>query len=89
LEDKLLTLPIEDPETERIVRELASLTGETVALAIRRAVEERVQRVRRERGGHSPAAGLLEIGRRCAALPDLDARTANNILGYDEHGLPG
>ena len=57
-----MTLPIEDTETERIVRELASLTGETVTLAIHRAVEERLHRLRRERG---LAAGLLEIGKRC------------------------
>jgi antitoxin VapB len=31
---------------------------------------------------------LLTIGRRCAALPDLDTRSANEILGYDAHGLP-
>jgi len=34
------------------------------------------------------AADLLEIGRRCAALPELDSRTAEEIIGYDEHGLP-
>ena len=82
-----MALHIEDPATERIVRELASRTGETVTVAIRHAVEERLQRVRGERGGRSLAAELLEIGRRCAALPDLDARTAEEILGYDEHGL--
>ena len=29
---------------------------------------------------------LLEIGRRCAALPVLDPRSADEIIGYDEHG---
>jgi antitoxin VapB len=31
---------------------------------------------------------LLEIGRRCAALPDLDPRSPEEILGYAEIGLP-
>jgi antitoxin VapB len=31
---------------------------------------------------------LLAIRRRCAALPDLDSRTPEKILGYDENGLP-
>lgn len=31
---------------------------------------------------------LLAIGKRCACLPDLDTRSADEILGYDEHGLP-
>jgi antitoxin VapB len=34
------------------------------------------------------AEDLLEIGRRCAALPELDPRTAEEIIGYDEHGAP-
>ena len=74
---------------ERSVRELAALTGETVTAAIRHAAEERLQRVRRKHAGRSLAEEILEIGRRCAALPDRETRTADEILGYDAHGLPG
>jgi hypothetical protein len=45
-------------------------------------------RIRRDKAGRSLAAELLEIGARCAALPDLDAGSADEIIGYDEHGLP-
>jgi antitoxin VapB len=83
-----LALNIKDRTTEQVVRELASLTGESVTTAVRRAAEERIQRVGRMRAEGSLAAELLEIGRRCAALPDRDTRTPNEILGYDEHGLP-
>jgi antitoxin VapB len=83
-----MPLNIKDRVTEQSVRELATLTGETVTTAVRRAAEERLQRVRRARAGASLAAELLEIGRRCAALPDLDQRTPDEILGYDAHGLP-
>jgi antitoxin VapB len=55
---------------------------------VRRAAEERLQRVRRQQSGRSLAVDILEIGRRCAAFPDLDAHSADEILGYDEHGLP-
>jgi antitoxin VapB len=84
-----MPLNIKDPITEKSVRELAAITGETVTTAVHRAAEERLQRVRRDRSQRSLASELLEIGRRCAALPDLDTRTADEILGYDEHGLPG
>jgi antitoxin VapB len=67
---------------------LAAVTGESVTAAVRRAAEERLQRVRRQPAGRSLAEEILEIGRRCAALPDLDTRTADEILGYDEAGLP-
>jgi antitoxin VapB len=83
-----MSLNIKDLATEKFVRELAAITGESVTAAVRRAAEERLQRVRRQRAGRSLAAEMLEIGRRCAALPDLDERTADEILGYDAHGLP-
>ena len=34
------------------------------------------------------AAEIMKIGKRCDALPDLDRRSAEEILGYDENGLP-
>ena len=83
-----MPLNIKDPAAEKFVRELAAAAGESVTTAVRRAAEERLQRVRRQQSGRSLAAEILEIGKRCAALPDLDARTADEILGYDGHGLP-
>jgi antitoxin VapB len=87
LED-FMPLNIKDPATERSVRALAAVTGEGVTATIRKAVEERLQRVGAHRGGRSLTAEILAIGAHCAALPDLDARSADEILGYDEHGLP-
>ena len=83
-----MALNIKDPATEKFVRELAAAAGESVTTAVRRAAEERLQRVRLRRGGRHLAAEILEIGKRCAALPDIDTRSADEILGYDEHGLP-
>jgi antitoxin VapB len=84
-----MPLNIKDPATEKFVRELAALTGETVTAAIRHAAEERLQRVRRKQTGRSLAEDLLAIAKRCAALPNQDVRPANEILGYDADGLPG
>jgi hypothetical protein len=44
--------------------------------------------VRPETAKRSLADEILEIGKRCAGLPDLDHRTPEEILDYDEHGLP-
>ena len=55
-----MALHIEDPEMEKIVRELASLTRETVIVAIRRPAGERLHRLRRGVGERSLAAELLE-----------------------------
>ena len=83
-----MALNIKDPKTEQAVRELAAATGETVTAAVRLAAEERLKRVRRRHHGRNLAEELLEIGRHCASLPDYDTRSADEILGYDEDGLP-
>ena len=52
---------------------------------IRKALAERLERERPCRG---EAAGLADrLGRECAALPDFDARTRDEIVGYDETGM--
>jgi antitoxin VapB len=33
------------------------------------------------------AERLMELGRHCAALPDIDARSPEEIVGYDETGM--
>lgn len=83
-----MPLNIKNRAAEDAVRELAALTGETIAAAVQRAAEERLHRLRRRQAGGSFAAELLAIGRRCAALPDIDRRTPEEIVGYDEHGVP-
>ena len=86
--ERWVALNIKDPTTEKLVRELADCTGETVTTAVRHAAEQRLQRVRRRLSGRSLKDELMAIGKRCAALPDFDTRSADEIIGYDENGLP-
>lgn len=79
-----VALNIKDPETDRLARELASLTGESITDATRRALEERLLAVRRR----TPQRDLRGIIRRGRARPVLDARHADQILGYGGDGLP-
>jgi antitoxin VapB len=56
--------------------------------AIRKALAERLERERLRRGGSTRLADrLMEIGRHCAALPDIDTRSPDEIVGYDETGM--
>ena len=83
-----MALNIKDPETDRLARELAAGTGETLTVAVKRALEERLQRVRARASASDADDTLTEIiarGRRRAVLDD---RGAEAILGYDEDGLP-
>lgn len=83
-----MALSIKSIEAERLAREIASKTGESLTAAIQKALEERLDRLRNQRRGQILASQLEEILRRVDGLPALDERSADEILGYDEHGLP-
>jgi len=83
-----MALNIRSPETEVLAAELARLTGETKTEAVTKALRDRLERVKRARHRRSLADELDAIGKQCAALPIVDPRTADEVLNYDEHGLP-
>jgi antitoxin VapB len=83
-----MALNIRNPEAERLAEALAKLAGETKTEAVTRALRDRLARLRRERAGRRLADELDEIALHCARLPVQDSRPADEILGYDEHGLP-
>ena len=83
-----MALSIKDLETDRLVRDLAKVTGESMTEAVKRSVDERLGRERRKRGQVTDLAKRLsEIGKHCAALPDYDSRSPDEIIGYDENGM--
>ncbi len=83
-----MALNIRNPETEKLATELAKQTGESKTEAVTKALRDRLVRVRRERTRRRLADELEEIAEHCANLPVLDNRRAEEILGYDEAGLP-
>jgi len=83
-----MALNIRNAETEKLADALAKLTGETKTEAVTQALRDRLARLRRERTRKRLADELDEIALHCAQLPVLDSRTPDEILGYDEHGLP-
>ncbi len=83
-----MAISIKDPETDRLARALAHATGEKLTDAIREAVRERLERHTR-RQGRGVLAEVRRIQERVARLPVLDARTPDDLIGYDAHGLPG
>jgi antitoxin VapB len=83
-----MALNIRNPETDRLAAQLADETGETKTEAVTKALRDRLERVRRQRNGRSLADDLDAIAVHCAALPVLDDRPADEILGYDHRGLP-
>ncbi|MBI3209765.1 MAG: type II toxin-antitoxin system VapB family antitoxin [Candidatus Solibacter usitatus] len=83
-----MPISIKNDETEILARRLAELTGETLTEAVRTALAERYDRVRRDRSGRSLADELNAIALRCARRPVVSTLTEDEILGYDESGVP-
>ncbi len=82
-----MSMNIKNPETHRLAAELSRLTGESMTKAVTQALRERLARERRRRDKGKMVDEIMAIGRRCAALPERDARSADEIL-YDEQGMP-
>jgi len=77
---------IENPETQRLIRELAGLTGQGQTEAVTTAVKEKLERIQRK----GLAERLLAIGRETAPLFKEPYRSIEHgDLLYDkETGLP-
>jgi antitoxin VapB len=81
-----MALSIKDPEADWLARELAARTGETLTEAVAVALRERLAREVGRIRTVPLREELATIRRRCAALPVIDDRSADAILGYDERG---
>ena len=79
---------IKNPKTHQVVRELAKLTGETQTEAITKAVTERLERVKKVRGGNL-VERLRAIAKDSAPRFKEPYRSMDHgDLLYDENGLP-
>lgn len=83
-----MALNIKNPETHHLAQELADQTGESLTEAVTVSIRERLASLQVGRKSTAMAAAVAEIQDFVAALPDRDRRSADEILGYDDHGLP-
>ena len=83
-----MPLSIKNPETEKLAREISKETGESLTDAITNALRDRLQRIRGRRHAKNLIQEVDDILRRVDALPVLDDRSEEEILGYDSQGLP-
>ena len=83
-----MPLSIKNPDTERLARQVANETGESLTEAIQRSLEERLEKLKRRRKGHILAAQLEDLVKRVDALPVVDSRPEDEILGYGPDGIP-
>jgi antitoxin VapB len=84
-----MALSIKSAEADRLARKLAATTGESITVAVTVAMRERLAREERKRD--DPEARMAEVRAiidHYASLPILHSRSEDEILGYDENGIP-
>lgn len=85
-----------DADTESLARKLAEIKGKPLSAIVKEAIEASAAAAA---GGHVDThaqrpsraellASMIEITSEISRLPVLDARSAEEIVGYDDHGLP-
>ena len=91
-----MALNIKDPETERLVAEVAALTGETKTRAVRVALEERLERLNGENDADERLRRLRElleneiwpqIPESVRGKPPLTRAEREELLGYGPEGF--
>lgn len=77
---------IKNERVERLARELAKETGETITSAIQHALEMRLERIRKDRDATRRKRDLDEFLARLPAPPPGLSSDHSDL--YDEWGLP-
>ena len=82
-----MALNIKSPRADKLARELAEATGETITDAVTTAIAERLERCRDTRAGR--VAVLRSLRGRAKNYPVLDSRSTDELLGFSKKdGLP-
>lgn len=79
-------LNIKNPVAYDLAKRLARTTGRNMTSAVVYALTEQLRREEWRCAAPSLSADLVEIGKRCAALPDVDLRSEAEALEYNEFG---
>lgn len=83
-------LSIKNAEVERMIRDLAARRGVHLTEALRQLLAEEEARAAAARAAERKARydAIMAIAARVAAMPDVSDLTDDEILGYDENGVP-
>ncbi len=86
--NEIKQLKIKNAEAYELAAELSALTGESLTAVVIAALREKLEREARLRNKQARLEKLMQQSRISSGWPDRDTRSAEEILGYDENGLP-
>jgi antitoxin VapB len=82
-----MALSVKNPLADQLARELTAVTGESITDAVVIALQERLERVRGRRAA-TTRRRITALVAEARSYPVVDSRSAEQILGYDDEGLP-
>jgi antitoxin VapB len=82
-----MAILIKDQEADQMIRMLAERTGESITDAVKQAVRERLDRVPLTEDEIAARKRKIEaLIAKAGAIPIVDDRTPDEIIGYNEFG---
>lgn len=83
-----MTLSIKNPKADRLAKELAKATGQTVTDAVIGALEANLKAAKSRRVARDPIEEVADLQAFVAELPDQSKRSPHDVIKHDDHGLP-
>ncbi|MDH5761133.1 MAG: type II toxin-antitoxin system VapB family antitoxin [Gemmatimonadota bacterium] len=83
-----MALNIKNPEAHVLAHRLAEKTGESLTTAVTEAIRTRLEELDHPGSVEAVLAAVAEVQEFVSRLPSRDTRPADEILRYDEFGLP-
>lgn len=83
-----MALSIKNPEVDKLARELAEVTGESMTEAICNALKQRLEKETGRKQPNTLSDEVRRIRNRIARLPKKDHRSNEELIGYDKRGIP-
>ena len=80
-------ISIKSPEAERKLRRVARMLGKSMTATVIDLADGKLNELRAKKDRERKHRAVDRIVRRINALPVLDNRTIDEILGYNEDGL--
>ena len=82
-----MAFSIRNSQAEQLAREVAAISGENLTQTIIHALEERLERLKGRRTATNTVGEIMAISKRCSSLPDIDQRSPEEILNYNQSGV--
>ena len=85
-----MPLNIKNSEAHEFAKKLSALTGKSITEVVTLVLRETLEKARyaERESALRLTEELDDIAVHCASLPVLDSRTPDEILGYDDIGVP-